>query len=281
MSTTPAKLVPDDIRGVWQRVLRQSETDSRTPPLTDRESWVRWVQTGTWYGDLCIPKEALLGREARPLAAMAPEQHQALASQQAFVGITQFDASPEGQMCTWLRRLDFQPPGLHPDAGWMLFDKPDQVIEVGAHEDFNEVWQRLPDSTGRFFALAGSDALGRDDGRRLLLAGDYLMLARPRNLRWPRGMVPGQTLADVLRDEPALVLDWLDCEVSFGRLGAQGWCIERSTLPEREGQCLPLHVSLDGEHQAHVNLGAQAGDWQVLEWCCEAQHIRAGLIEPA
>ena len=119
--------IPDDFRGVWQRILLQTDTEATHPPVSDSSSWVRWVQTSLWHGDLRIPESARQGRLPRALSALGAEQLGALAGQQGFVGITQVEALPEGQICTWLRRVDYQPPGRKPDAGWMVFDHPDRI----------------------------------------------------------------------------------------------------------------------------------------------------------
>jgi hypothetical protein len=261
--------IPDDFRGVWQRTLLQTDTDAATPPPSDCSSWVRWLQTSQWHGDLRIPASALLGRQAAPLSALPAARLAALAGQQAFVGITRCEALPEGQVCTWLRRIDFQPPGQQPDAGWMMFDRPDRLIEVGVHDDYNEIWERLPDSTGRYIVLSGRGAQGDDDGRRLLIAGCYMMTARPRQARWPRGMRPGDTLTDVMLRFPEQAPDWLDCDIAFGRLEQGQWHIEHATLPAREGQRVAFTLHRQGEHIALLTLADFSGHWHVLEWSCE------------
>lgn len=263
--------VPDDLRGVWVRTLLQTETQDGGPPETDTTTWVRWLQTSLWHADLRIPAHAQAGRQALPLSALPAPQLAALAAQQGSAGITQFEALPEGQICTWLRRIDYQPPGLYPDAGWMVSDHPDQFIEIGVHDYYNEVWRRLPDSVGRFVVLANLDEAQQAVPCRLLVAGAYLMLVRGRSARWPRGMAAGYTLTDVLVGFPQEACGLLDCEVSFGRLAQGTWQIEHSTLPEREGLSLPCTVRRDeGEHSlAHVSLDGFPSQGQVIEWTCE------------
>ncbi len=274
-SSTTHRPVPDDVRGVWRRTLLQTGTDADQPPQEDDSSWVRWMQTSLWHADLRVPQSALEGREALPLGQLSPVQLAALAAQQGFAGITQLDNLPEGQICNWLRRTDYQPPALQPDAGWLVFDRPDRLIEIGVHDSYNEIWERLPDSVGRFLALAELAQGGRDTGARILVAGDYMMAVRPRAARWPRGMNPGYTLTDVLLHSPDQALDWLACEVSFGRFGQGQWVIERSTLPEREGQVLGWGVQRVDEHHAQVQQGAAATAWQILEWSCDTDQLGA------
>lgn len=264
--------VPDDLRGVWMRTQRQTGIDSAAeeaegPPPCDETSWVRRLQTSLWHAELGLPQAALQGRQALPLADLSAAQTAALAVQQGCAGVTQCENLPEGQICTWLRRIDYQPPGLQPDAGWMMFDQPDRLIEIGVHEDYNEVWVRLPDSTERFITLAGIAEDGGDNGARLLVAGAYMMRVCPRTQRWPRGMTPGHTLADVMLHSPDRTQDWLDCEVSFGRLQDGQWLIERATLPELEGRRSPWRVRVDADQTiANVEQDGTVSRWQILEW---------------
>jgi hypothetical protein len=272
--------VPDDFRGVWMRTLRQTDTDAEAPPPGDVSTWARRLQTSLWRAELRIPDAAMRDRRAVPLAEASAQHKAALATQQGSAGITQFETLPEGQICTWLRRIDYQPPGLQPDAGWMMFDRDDRLIEIGVHEDYNEVWVRLPDSIGRFVALAGlaEDGAGgtHDTGARLLVAGDYMMRVRPRTQRWPRGMTPGYTLPDVLVHSPDQAVDWLDCEVSFGRLQDGRWTVEHSTLPELEGQSVAWQARVEeDEATANVQHDGVGSRWQILEWTCDSDSLGA------
>lgn len=266
--TPPSPHFPDDLRGVWQRTVLQRDTES-PEPVTDRSTWVRWLQTSAWHADLRVPEQCLQDRLPQSLHDLAPARLSALTDQQGHAGVTRCEALPEGLVCTWMRRTDYQPPGLHPDEGWLMSDHPDRLIEVGVHEDYNEVWERLPDSTGRFVALAGLDPNDQDNGDRLLLAGRYLMHVRDQRPRWPRGMTAGFALRDVLLAQPERAHEWLDCEISFGALGEGGWQIERSTLPACEGLQRPLRVRRMREDLAHVEVHGLAQRWCVLEWSCD------------
>lgn len=274
-SSSAHRPVPDDVRGVWRRTLLQTDTDTGQPPLEDDSSWVRWMQTSLWHADLRVPPSAMQGREALPLSQLSAVQRAALAGQQGFAGITQVEDLPEGQVCHWLRRTDYQPPALHPDAGWIVFDRPDRLIEIGVHDSYNEIWERLPDSLGRFVTLAELTDDGRDTGARLLVAGSYMMKVQPRVARWPRGMNPGYSLTDVLLHSPDQALDWLACEVSFGRLAQGQWAIERSTLPEHEGQVRDWAVQRVDEHHARVQQAQSRTTWQILEWRCDTDQLGA------
>lgn len=257
----PNTAVPSDYRGVWTRVGPADGTSQNTP-------WARLLQTSLWQAHLCVPPDALLQREPRPLAALTTDQLAALTHQQAHLGGAQVQSHPEGELCTWLRHADYQPPASTPDAAWMVFVAPDRLMRIGLHTEDTQVWQRLPDSVGRFRCLAGLDALGQDDGRRLLVAGAYAMRVQLRPIVWPRGMRTGLTLAEAMMHRPDLALHWLDQEFSFGRCEQGRWTVERSTLPACEGQSHHGQVVRDTDDpaQAWVSKAGRTERWRVLEW---------------
>jgi hypothetical protein len=263
--------VPDDYRGVWVRTgvhptavqAAAEASKAATAPLT----WVRWLQTSLWHADLRVPDQALDARQAAPLASLTPEQLASLTHQSAFAGCTRVDPYPDGELCSWLKRNDYQPPEQLPEAAWMVFLTPDRVMRIVQHSDVTETWERLPDSVGRYRVLSGTDASGQDDGRLLLQAGVHLCLVRGRRRPWPRGLKAGNALVDVLLAQPEHALEWLDHEVSFGRCEGGVWRIERSTLPEREGLSLACEMRfLGASNEAEVLLGDTTCRWQVLEW---------------
>jgi hypothetical protein len=241
--------VPDRYRGVWARRLLE------TPQQRDESSFVRWLQTRLWHADLRIP--------ARTPGTGAPPQ---LASQQGFCGVTQVTQQAGGEVCTWHRRLDFQPPRAEVDAGLMVFEAPERVIETGVHAPYLEIWERLPDSTGPYIALAGLDEAGGDTQERFLVAGRYAMHVRPRCMAWPPGTQAGQTLLDVMAGHPDMAQDLLDFEISFGTLEAGQWTIEQSTLPALNGACLPFAVARAKAKPAEVSCPGLGELWQVLDW---------------
>lgn len=259
--------VPSDYRGVWTRMGPADHAGFRQDAPQDAP-WARWLQTSQWQAHLCVPPDALEHREARELADLAPAQLAALTHQQAHLGGAQVQSHPEGELCTWLRQADYQPPALTSDAAWMVFIAPDRLMRIGLHTEDTQVWQRLPDSVGRFRCLAGMDAEGQDDGRRLLVAGAYAMRVHRRPFAWPRGMRPGLTLAEAMMHRPEQALDWLDHEFSFGRCEQGRWTVERSTLPVREGQTHLGQMVRDADDptQAWVGLDGRTERWRVLEW---------------
>ena len=266
--------VPERYRGLWRRV----QLD--VPGLRDTTTWVHWLQTARWHADLRVPDAA---RTAEVVGAPSHSPHPALALQSGFFGRTEVFQQPGGERCTWHRQLDVQPDRGRPDTGWMVFESDDCVIETGLHGDFREVWQRVPDSTGRTMVLAelapstGDAAPLATHGARWLLSGQWLMRVRPRRIGWPAeagaapqlwptDTAPGDTLATVVSRHPESTAALLDFEISFGRWCDGVWAIERSTLPALEGRREELSWRRLDDRLAEVTSGAGTECWQVLEW---------------
>lgn len=246
-----ASPVPDRYRGVWQRTLLDMGD------LRDTSSAVFWMQTSLWHADVRIPTTA------RPVLAEPTEQ---LSSQQGFCGVTQIEAIGQREQCAWHHQFNMQPPQATPDVGWMVFETPDRLIETGVHAAYLEVWQRLPESVGRYVVLAGMDGHGNDNGARLLVAGRYLMLAKPRRLPWPHDVALGDSLASVIARHPQQTAALLQCEISFGMFDGQTWAIQQSTLPSMEGQTKPMQLERTSEHIAHLLGDTENTSWQIIDW---------------
>lgn len=213
--------VPQRYRGVWRRTLLE------TPQGRDDTTFVRWMQLGRWHADLRIPAAARAARAAL---------------QQGFCGVTQVTRGEAGEVCTWHRLADSQPTGPNPDAGLMVFENPDCVIESGVHGVYREIWQRLPHSTGRLIALAEPERTGGQASARLFIAGQYLMRVRPRCPAGP------------------------DFEISFGTMEAGRWHLQQSTLPGLERQSLAFSLHRCGPLRAQVRGDLGAAHWNILEW---------------
>ena len=250
------KPVPDHYRGVWARRLLE------TPQMRDESTFVRWLQTSVWHADVRIPID-------RP--GVDPQTQ--LTNQQGFCGLTHVERQAQGDVCTWHRRFDFQPPRADVDAGVMVFETPERVIETGVLASYSEVWDRLPGSTGRFIALARLDEAGGDTRERFLLAGHYAMHVRPRHIDWPRDMQGVQTLSAVLARYPGMAQDLLDFEISFGTLDSGHWVIERSTLPALQGVSLSFAVRQLDRTLAAIDSPFCTGHWQILEWSISAPRL--------
>lgn len=202
----PEHPVPPRYRGVWQRTLLQ------TPEGRDTTTRVHWLQTEGWHADLRVP------------AGVDPATPAGRAQLQGFCGITRISGGHDGQpeVCTWHRRWDIQPPRSTPDAGHMVFETPDRLIETGVHAQYLEVWERLPGSDGPFRALAQVDDRGDPTGVWRFEAGRYALQLRGGSRSaadWPADLQPDETLAQVLQRHPALAPVLLDFEL---RLEAAG-----------------------------------------------------------
>lgn len=209
--------VPQRYFGVWSRTLLE------TPERRDTTTFVRWMQLGLWHVDLRIP---VASSDAK----------------QGFSGVTRVTQRAEGEVCTWLRLVDYSPPRATLDEGTMVFKTPEQVIETGIHGVYHEVWDRLPGSTGRQIALAQTAGDDLADNTRLFMSGDFVMRVRPCAPIGP------------------------DFEISFGRLENGMWQVEQSTLPTLVGQHIALSYAQTTPQQATVQIDGIGGAWDILEW---------------
>ncbi len=245
--------VPGRYRGVWARTLLQ------TPQQRDERTFVRWLQTGSWHADLRVPETA----RQRPQPSDAD-----LATQAGFCGITRIERPlPKGaEVCTWLRRFDYQPPRSTPDAGHIVFASPDRILETGVHGHYLEVWERLPDSLGRSIVLRGPQEGIRSTPVLLLIAGRYMMRVRPRSTPWPGWLLPDTDLADLLVLHPAQSPAWLGMEISFGTLENERWTVQRSTIYPLEGNSFACALVRLDDGTAMLAGSQFNGRWSILEW---------------
>lgn len=200
----PEEPVPAAYRGVWQRTLLE------TPEGRDTTTQVHWLQTEGWHADLRVPE------------GVDPATPQGRALLQGFCGITRITAGAGGQpdVCTWHRRWDVQPPAGKPDAGYMVFQNPERVIETGVHGRYLEVWERQPGSTGPYTAQAELDAHGQPTGAMRFVAGRYTLTVRPRRAAWPADLRPDETLAELVQRHPAQADALLDFALVFSETPA-------------------------------------------------------------
>ena len=162
---------------------------------------------------------------------LTPKDCLALAAQHGFSG--RFEA--RGSAYEWVRRVDYQPPQPARDIG-RLFWRDGIMVEEGVESAYTEHWHRdaMPDTPGAGLWLR--DAAQGVSGC-LLRVGDWFAYVRGRG-----EAIAGESLerlvqgADSLRRMQSLV----DCEISLGRAGAQGWKIIRSSLPYKVGTFLAV-----------------------------------------
>jgi hypothetical protein len=214
--------VPDIYLGVWQRLLL------RTPKVEDTTTEVYWLQTRDWHADIRVPSDRPACAGKNSLQQLDHAELLGLSRQQGFAGITEV----MGGTCRWQRRVDFQPASGFNDVGRMVFETTERVLEYGIEQEYFEIWQRLPDSVGNPWvnieyaeekADRNSPPLSVEVG-----IGKYFIYVKPRLAVTTEVSIPENT--DTLRR-------WLDFEISFGSLTADGiQRILRSTLPWREGE---------------------------------------------
>jgi hypothetical protein len=243
--------VPECYVGLWRRSLLQDAQG------VDTTTQVFWLQSGSLYADIRIPahRDAVTG----------------IALQQGFAGALEVD----GNVLTWRRWLDFQPPAAVADVGRMRFTHLDQMVEEGVHADYRENWERIgPASLDRAaFTLQveySSAGMPRRRAGVLVIVGDYFMFALDRLATLPAGM----SLAE-LAESDALTSEQRDqlfaCEISLGRrCGERPWEILHSTLPAHAGQSLfDVHGALvrgnANTYDQHSPQGDSRRTWRQLE----------------
>jgi hypothetical protein len=228
--------VPHWLLGVWTR--NWIEEDGRKSNTLD----VHYLQTPTFFGDVRIPIDRPKFQHATSFADLSDQELQLLARQLGFAGL----ATAIGTRVTWLHQVDFQPPEYQEDAARIEMIAPGQMSEHGLDGGYTESWSSTTDGSGRFLVIrTESDARTR---RSLLVAGNYFLYVRNRAKDLPRAT----SLAALIRapgTTRAQVIEYLDCEFSFGRIHSErvAWQIERSTLPWREGRRLDFVDQLELE----------------------------------
>lgn len=211
-------------RGLWRRLVL-SLPGNPVDTLTE----VGWLQGPGFYIDLRQPIGILGKVEAGCLAELTLDEARILAEQEGFAGTLFLD----GNCAEWVREIDFHPPGPIGDVG-NLEAHGNLLIERGVHADYVEHWQREPLPLD---APCWAARLSTEDGAVVFLVrcGARFGYARERSAALP----PGETLADRMAGAtPEEARALVDCEIALGTVVAEGWRIDRSTLPWREGALL-------------------------------------------
>lgn len=211
--------------GAWERLLL-----SLPGQPVDTLTAVTWIQGPRYFVDLRQPHWLRGTVRAVCLAELRMEDAHALAAQQGFAGT--FELS--GEIATWVRAIDFQPPADLGDRGRLEADG-DLLVEHGVEADYIEYWQRGasagdPQSMGARFVSVG-------DGCPVIVVrhGARFGYARAR----ARPVAHNADLAATIETaDLATARALLDCEIALGQVTAEGWRIDRSTLPWREGMLL-------------------------------------------
>jgi hypothetical protein len=228
-----------NLPGLWTRSLI-AWPDGRCDVTTA----VHWLQGPSLYIDLRQPAARPDFSATRALADVTDEQLAWLVRQEGFAGRLRH----EDGCFEWGREIDFQPQAIYSDCGQLRFEA-DYMVEVGRDIPYIEHWHRsaIGDVT-RCVALRLRDAT---DGRAVSLVrtGNAFMLAADRGIGLPN--LPDLAACVAAASDRDAQLALVDCELSFGSVGAHAWRIERSSLPWREG--LAFKVRCDGQRLRFVD----------------------------
>ena len=252
-----------DLRGLWRRSLIEWADGRR-----DTTTQVRWLQGIHAFVDLRQPPGVVEPMHARCLNDLTRRDCALLALQEGFAGRLSFD----GRHFEWARHIDFQPKASRADAGSLEWSD-DVLVERGRDAPYIEHWH-LDAATG---AAPVGATLMRESGKAtraiLLRVGTQFMYARDRAAGPPLHGTLSGCVSAAASVEAARAL--IDCEISCGRIAADGFRISASTLPYKRGQLLEqrilrdtltlLDVAPDGTAIARV--------WDIIEREGEVDHV--------
>jgi hypothetical protein len=210
--------------GAWHR-----DWIRRPGGTPDQSIKVWYVQTPTVFGDLRVGSDRPDVSHAASLADLTDEQLAALALQNGFAGFTTID----GDNATWHHEIDFQPAAGGGDIGRIEPAGDGQMFEHALDGSYVERWSALGPDDDKFFAVRIVRD-GRVD-QLLAVAGERFVYARARSTALPAGISITDAAARAHASR-AMLIAYLDCELSYGMLG--GWLVQRSTLPWLEGKRL-------------------------------------------
>jgi hypothetical protein len=216
----------ESLTGLWRRSLIIWPDGSR-----DVTTQVRWLQGSRAYIDLRQPSPLPDFPNKRGIADMSMDDCAILGRQEGFAGHFIFD----GSHFEWQRHIDFQSKPLYSDVG-SLWWEGNILIERGRDVDYIEHWHRDDSSA---VATTAALSLRQVDGNikaSLLRVGSAFMFARERSLVPPAHKTLPECIAEASSLDEAQAL--IDCEISFGSVGAAGLQITASSLPYRIGDVL-------------------------------------------
>ncbi|MEL7013089.1 MAG: hypothetical protein AAFO72_07385 [Pseudomonadota bacterium] len=121
-----------DLQGHWQRDWL------RAPGVEDRATCVNWMQCGALYADIRIPRGRPETRGATSLADLSDAALLKVLRAEGFAG----EISLRGDVCTWVREIDWHGPKAIPDAGRLAFLSDTLMLETGVAADYSEQWGR-------------------------------------------------------------------------------------------------------------------------------------------
>lgn len=220
--------VPSSYHGVWRRSLLENKQGK------DDTSLVLWMQTQHHHVDIRIPASRPNFPQYGVLEDFAMDELLMLTTQQGFYGVTHVQRN----ICRWQREVDFQPESGARDIGKIVFGNPNMMLETGVDSDYFEIWHKNKDShlLPTHKVITSLNRHGEERVSYMLTAGNQVALARPRDVVVPASSCLLSAI-DKQKTSRETLLDWLDCEISFGeKTDDKHWKILYSTHPFREGK---------------------------------------------
>ena len=216
-------------QGAWRRLLISVPGE----PI-DTLTWTEWLQGPELFVDLRQPAGLAGAVTASCLAEVTLDDARLLATQEGFAGSFVL----AGDLAEWQRTVDFRPCALG-DRG-RLEPHGDLMIETGVEAVYTEYWQRLPRPDGSDPATSGVSGAARfvrDDGAPVILVRYGMRFGYARG-RAGGVVAQGELAAQVARADTEVARRLIDCEIALGTITPEGWRIERSSLPWRQGDLL-------------------------------------------
>ncbi len=247
----------NELQGLWRRTLIAWPGDR-----FDTTTEVYWLQGPSRYADLRIPAGRPKLEAAACLRDLDWPMLRFMTLQEGFIGHLELSHSP----AHWHGIFDYQPASGVADKGRLEF-ADDILVEHGVEASYVEHWRReagtAQDVVALWLAADGSSAVGF-----LIAATDAFMYARGRAEPLP----PNTKLSSLLDAAGSLgeAQALFDCEISFGRKGAEEWRIERSSLPFREGKRFRSEIDDDFDRLEIEDLTsdgiATKRSWRIVAW---------------
>jgi len=227
------------------------------------------MQSPSLFVDLRQPAHRPDFENVRCLRQLERAHIEWLALQDGFAGEIRYD----GPFVEWQRHIDLHPMMASPDVGRCWFEG-DMMLEEGRDTPYIERWHRRPRAPHTCDAIALRDATTGRAGI-IVRAGHVFMYARARAF----DLAPHSKLLEHIQSAAALhaAQNLIDCEISAGRIGPEGWRIEHSSLPFKERQNLaPLW---DGSERLMTTDLAPDGQTIERRWeITRVQGVLTGLL---
>ncbi|MEX1109928.1 MAG: hypothetical protein WEC00_13535 [Dongiaceae bacterium] len=233
-----------------------------------------WGQTRTFYVDLRIPSNRPPTRGRRSFADFSLDELLRLADQKGFAGHVLL----EGDLCSWIRYIDYRPSTGRPDRGRLrlegetLYEEGHPTSVLGSA--YQEIFKREHRANRRSVALRrlaadGGGAIGAKSGDAILvMIDDRFLFARGRAAELPAAESLRDLILSAGEDREA-IHTYLDCDLSIGGTeGSAAWVVDSSTIPFREGRHLLPRATVElAEEPGMLTVTADEGTahWQVVE----------------